>query len=161
MYTYELTHKILSIGAAYEVRDANDAVVSTIRGKVLSATPQLSMFAGDSDASPPTAFMKGNFMKTKFDVFDGAEQSIGTLSFPMLALKKTFTLETGGEEYKADGGVLAGAFTCKNARGDVVLTISKELSLRDKFAVATSGAISPQVALLVAVAIDQRFFQEV
>jgi hypothetical protein len=78
----------------------------------------------------------------------------------MFALKKTFTLETGGQQYKAEGGILAGEFTCKNAHGEVVLTITKQLAFKDKFAVETSGAIPTQVALLAAVAIDQRFFQE-
>jgi uncharacterized protein YxjI len=159
METFELTQKLLSFGPAYEVRtNQQDDVMTTIRGKVLSATPQLAMHAGSD--GPETASMKGNFMKTKFECFDAQKQKIGTLSFPMIALKKTFTLEVAGQEFKADGGYLAGEFKCIDAQGNVVMVISKQLSLRDKFAISNTGAIPHAIALLAAVAIDQRFFQE-
>ena len=160
METFELTRKLLSFGPQYDVRTAAAPdVVSTIKGKVLSATPELAMHDGTAEG-PQSASMKGNFMKTKFECFDKDAKPLGTLSFPMLALKKSFTLQTGGQEYKADGGYLGGEFTCKDAQGETVLTITKQLSLREKFAISTSGAIPRELALLAAVAIEQRLFEE-
>jgi hypothetical protein len=40
------------------------------------------------------------------------------------------------------------------------MVIAKQLALRDKFAVTTSGVLPRDVALLTAVAIDQKFFQD-
>ena len=161
METFELTQKLLSFGPQYEVRDpmrGTGDVVLTIKGKVLSATPQLTMVQGQD--GPPAASMKGNFMKTKFECFDAHQEPLGTLAFPMIALKKGFTIRAGGQEFKADGGFLGGEFKCTDQSGNVVMTIAKQLSLRDKFAIKTSGALPRELALLAAVAIDQRFFQD-
>ena len=78
----------------------------------------------------------------------------------MIALKKTFTLKSGDKEYQADGGYLAGEFVCKDEQGAVVMKITKELALRDKFRIEADETIPAPLALLAAVAIDQRFFQE-
>jgi uncharacterized protein YxjI len=161
METFELTQKLLSWGPQYEVRDTMQAgqdVLVTIKGKVLSATPKLTMVQGSE--GPTAASMKGNFMKTKFECFDANDKPLGVLAFPMLALKKGFTISAGGQEFKADGGFLGGEFKCTDAQGNVVMTIAKQLSLRDKFAITTTGALPRELALLAAVAIDQRFFQE-
>jgi uncharacterized protein YxjI len=161
METFELTQKLLSFGPQYEVRDpmqAGQDVLVTIKGKVLSATPQLTMVQGSE--GPTAASMKGNFLKTKFECFDAQNQPLGTLAFPMIQFKKGFTISSAGHEFKADGGFSGGEFKCTDASGNVVMTIAKQLSLRDKFAITTTGALPRELALLAAVAIDQRFFQD-
>jgi hypothetical protein len=40
------------------------------------------------------------------------------------------------------------------------MKITKQLSLRDKFRIESDGQIPMPLALLAAVAVDQRFFQE-
>jgi uncharacterized protein YxjI len=157
METYEVVQKILSFGPQYEVRAADSPeVLMTIQGKVLSMTPKLTMRDGEREV----ATMQGNFMKTKFECFDAEKQPLGTLAFPLIALKKGFTLTVGDATIQADGGFLGGEFECKDANGHTVMKITKQLSLRDKFAVQTSGAVPRDVALLAAVAIDQKFFQD-
>jgi uncharacterized protein YxjI len=168
MQTYELTQKLLSLGPAYEVRplegpmgvpDAAAQPALTIRGKLLSASPTLSMNQGAD--GPLVGSMKGNFTRTKFECKTPDDRLVGSISFPMIALKKSFTLTSGDKEYKADGGYLAGEFVCKDeATGEVVMKITKELSLRDKFRIQAAESIPGELALLAAVAIDQRFFQE-
>lgn len=165
MQTFELTQKILSVGATYEVRDAaglsdssNEVPMLTIRGKVLSATPSLTIVEGTD--GPVIGAMKGNFTRTKFECKSADDTVIGSLTFPMLALKKTFTLHANDQEYKADGGYLAGEFVCKDGAGEVVLKITKQLALRDKFRIEAAPRIPTSLALLAAVAVDQRFFQE-
>jgi hypothetical protein len=90
----------------------------------------------------------------------GTTRLVGSVSFPMISLKKSFTLQTEGKKYEADGGYLAGELVCKDDSGHVVLKITKQLSLRDKFRIEADESIPSQLALLAAVAVDQRFFQE-
>jgi uncharacterized protein YxjI len=85
---------------------------------------------------------------------------VATLTFPLIALKQSFTLIVDGQEYKASGGFLGGEFKCVDAQGQTVMVITKQLSLRDKFAVNTTGALPRDVALLAAVAVDQKLFQD-
>ena len=134
------------------------AVEMTIKGKVLSATPKLTAISGAE--GPEVASMAGNFMKTKFECFDAQKKLLGTLAFPMFAFKKGFTITVGDKEYKADGGFFGGEFKCTDAQGNVVMVIAKQLSLRDKFAVSTDGTLPRDVAIMSAIAIDQKFFQE-
>jgi uncharacterized protein YxjI len=160
MQTFELTQKLLSVGTTYEVRpgETPDAQpVVTIRGKLFSATPSLALTQGTD--GPVIGSMKGNFTRTKFECTEG-DKLVGSLSFPMLALRKSFTLRADDKEYQADGGYLAGEFVCKDDKGEVVMKITKQLSLRDRFRIETSETIPAPLALLAAVAIDQRFFQE-
>ena len=159
MQTYELTQKILAVGPAYEVRTEPDGPqLLTIRGKLFSAVPSLSISSGED--GPVTGTMKGNFTRTKFECIDDGDRLIGSLQFPMIALRKSFTLRAGDKEYQADGGIFAGEFVCKDAEGAVVMKISKQASLRDKFRIEADESIPQPLALLAAVAIDQRFFQE-
>jgi uncharacterized protein YxjI len=165
MQTYELTQKILSIGATYEVRNAalpdasNCDPLLTIKGKLFSMSPSLSISQGGADG-PVIGAMKGNFARTKFECKGADDVVLGSLAFPMIALKKSFTLHANDKEYKADGGYLAGELVCKDPAGEVVLKITKQLALRDKFRIEADESIPAPLALLAAVAIDQRFFQE-
>jgi len=159
MQTFEVTQKLLSFGPAYEIREiGNQEVLMTVKGKVLSMTPKLTMLSGTE--GPAVAELKANFMKTKFAVTGADGKELGTLIFPLVQFKKSFTIAVGDAEYKADGGFFGGEFKCTDGQGNPVLVIAKQLSLRDKFAVTTNGALPREVALLAAVAIDQRFFQE-
>jgi len=167
MQAYELTQKILSLGPTYEVRqvatsmgvaDESAPPMVTIKGKLLSATPML--FINEGVEGPGIGMMKGNFARTKFECKTANDELVGSLQFPMLALKKTFTLQAGGKEYKADGGYLAGEFVCKDDAGNIVMKITKQLALRDKFRIEADESLPTPLALLAAVAVDQRFFQE-
>ena len=158
METYEVTQKILSFGPTYQVRrPGSDEVLVTVKGKLLSMTPQLNMVEGTEGRE--VASMKANFLKTKFVITGPNKEEVGTLAFPLVALKKSFVLTLGRREFKADGGILAGKFTANGASGPV-LEIAKELSLKDKFRVNVAEEIPREVALLAAVAIDQKFFEE-
>ena len=162
MDVYELTQKMLSIGNAYEVRArggaTGDEVLYAIKGKVLSMTPSLSMHEGPTPEGAVVCAMKGNFLKTRFDAVDTGGSAIGSLVFPTLSFKQTFSLTTSdGATFQADGGFLGGRFTVTDASGGAVLVIAKELTLRDRYSVSTTGTIPLPLALLATVAIQQRF----
>lgn len=159
MQTFEVTQKILSFGPTYEVRTAGeDPPLATVRGKIVTLSPKLTMVEGAEGL--PLAELTANFMKTKFVMKGPGGAEIATLTFPLIALKKSFTLTVGGAEYKAEGGIFGGEFKCVDAQGNAVMVIAKQLSLRDKFAVSTNGVLPRDVALLAAVAIDQKLFQD-
>jgi uncharacterized protein YxjI len=159
MEQYEVTQKILAIGPTYQIRKpGTDEVLMTVKGKILSMTPKLTMVEGGEGAE--MAVMKANFFKTKFAIAGADGKEIATLAFPMLQIKKGFSLAVGGQEYKAEGGFLGGKFKCADGAGQPVFEIEKQLSLKDKFLVTLHGTVPPIVALMSAVAIDQKFFQE-
>lgn len=159
MQAYEVSQKILSIGATYEVRQSGaDQILNTVKGKVLSATPKLTMVDGKDGAE--VAKIKGNFLKTKFQISDASGNTVGTLTFPLIALKKSFTLDLNGKQYKAQGGLTGRAFSCADSDGKTVFEISKELAFKDKFAVSVDDGIDKNAAFLAAVAVDQKFFED-
>lgn len=159
MKTYEVVQKLLSLGPAYEIRRADDsALLATVRGKLLSLAPKLVMVDGTGEEK--LAVLTANMIKTKFTMKDGHGKELATLSFPILALKKTFKLTIDGAEYKADGGWLGGEFACFTAGGAQAFVIKKKLAVRDTFHVTPSDAIPRDVALLAAVAVDQKLFQD-
>jgi uncharacterized protein YxjI len=159
MQTFELTQRLLSIGPTYEVTALGQAdVLTTIRGKLLTLSPKLTMVEGAAGAT--VAELTANVFKTKFVMKDASGKEVATLSFPLIQLKKSFVLSAGGQDYKAEGGFLGGEFKCVDAQSNTVMVIAKQASLRDKFAVSTNGALPRDVALLAAVAIDQKLFQD-
>jgi len=158
MQSFEITQKVLAIGPTYQVRSpASNDVLMTVKGKVLTATPKLTMVEGAEGNT--VAQMNGNFFKTKFQIFGSDQREIGSLEFPLIQLKKSFTLKVGTTEYKADGGLLGRGFRVTDAQGETVLEIQKELALKDKFSVLANDRFPAEVALLAAVAIDQKFFE--
>jgi uncharacterized protein YxjI len=159
MERYELVQKLLSLGPSYEVRgDRGRGVLFTVKGSMLWAKPKLEMYEGDGKKL--VAKLRGNLLKTKFHVEDDRGKTLAKLSFPMLGLKKSFKLEAADAKLEASGAILGGDFACKSEGGDVVLSIKKKVSIKDKFAIETSGVVPPEVAVLAAVAVDQRFYAE-
>ncbi len=157
MKSLEVTQKVLAIGPTYQVRvPGNDQVLWTVKGKLLSATPKLIMTQGDTEV----AVMKANFLKTKFEISVGGKV-VANLAFPLIAFKKSFTLETNGKTIKAEGGILGRGFEAKSASGQTALAIKKNMSLKDSFQVDLDNAELPdEIAVMAAVAIDQKFFEE-
>ena len=159
MEAYEVSQKILSIGATYQVRAAGSSeVLYTVKGKVIAVTPKLTMVEGEK--GDEVAVVTGNFFKTTFTMKGTDGSPMGELSFPLIMFKKTFTLSAGGQQYKASGGLMGRAFSCEDSSGNTVFEVNKELALKDKFAVNCSDALPREVAFLAAVAIDQKFFED-
>ena len=159
MVSYSLTQALLSVGTVYHVRKPREeAVLYTVRGVLMSATPKFRLIEGDEGKD--LGALTGNFIKTKYEIADETK-NVASLTFPAVAFKKTLTLTIGEDTYDADGGVFRGIFQCKAKSGDVVLEIAKELSIRDTFSVKTTDSIPFQVGILSAVAIHSRFYEMV
>ncbi|MBN1523141.1 MAG: hypothetical protein JW904_01555 [Spirochaetales bacterium] len=159
MKTYTLFQKILAIGDTYEVREGDSKeAVFTVRGKVLTFTPNLTLQKGKEGEK--THSLKGNFFKTKFTILNATGEEMGTLVFPFIALKKSFTLTMGGNTYSAQGTLFAWNFNCNDSSGKTIFSIQKELAFRDKFTVNIDEKMPQEAVLLAAIAVDQRFFQQ-
>lgn len=159
MEAYEVTQALLSVGTVYHVRrPRQEELLYTVKGVLMSPTPRFHLVEGE--AGKELGQLSANFIKTKYEIqADG--KVVATLLFPAVAFKKTLTLAVGDDEYEADGGVFKGVFQCKSKDGAVALEISKELSIRDTFAVKTAESLPFQVGLLSAVAIHSRFYEMV
>lgn len=159
MKTYTITQKILSIGATYQVKAAeSEDIIHTIKGKILTFTPKLEMRQGKEGEI--TKILKGNLFKTKFSIENpqGFEEAV--IQFPFIALFKKFTLTVNAKVYNAKGSLAAWNFTCSDESGRNMFTISKEFAFRDKFTVTIDESIDREIVILVAVAVDQKFFTQ-
>ena len=159
MKAFIVSQKILSIGATYTVTlPDSDNVLYTIRGKILTFTPLLEMKSGTE--GPLIRILRGNFFKTRFSVEspDGIEEA--AIQFPFVALFKRFTLTIGDMEYNAKGSITAWDFNCTDETGNSIFSITKKFAYRDKFTVTVHETIPEEDIILVAVAVDQKFFTQ-
>lgn len=158
MQSYTVTQKLISLSATYLVKEGqSDDVIMTIKGKLLSFTPKLE--AQEGQDGPQVATLAGNFFKTKFDVLSG-ENLIGSVTFPIFSFLKSYTLNFGDQSFKSKGTLISHTFGCTDESGKEILTVSKDFAFRDKFTVTADDSVPKELAILSAVAIDQRFFQD-
>ncbi|MBN2442733.1 MAG: hypothetical protein JXJ04_15360 [Spirochaetales bacterium] len=159
MKTFTITQKILSIGATYLVKAIeSDDIINTIKGKILTLTPKLEMRQGKE--GDIVKVIKGNIFKTKFTIESPEGNEEATIAFPFIALFKKFTLTIGSTIYNAKGSIAAWNFTCTDESGQTMFTISKEFAFRDKFTVSLEESLPAEIIILVAVAVDQKFFTQ-
>lgn len=159
MKTFTVTQKILSIGATYQVNASeSEDIINTIKGKILTLVPKLEMRQGKE--GDITKVLKGNFFKTKFTVESPGGNEEASIQFPFIALFKKFTLTIGSKVYNAKGSLTAWNFTCTDENGQDMFTISKEFAFRDKFTVSVDESMPQDIVILVAVAVDQKFFTQ-
>jgi uncharacterized protein YxjI len=160
MRAFEVTQAILTVGTVYHVRKPREEhVLYSVRGVLMSPVPKFRLVEGEAGEELGT--LTGNFVKTRYEVGDNQSKILGSLAFPAVAFKKTLTLTVGDDVYEADGGVFRGVFQCKNAGGELVLEIAKELAVRDTFLVRTIESMPLPVVVLAAVAIHSRFYEMV
>lgn len=159
MQSYTVTQKLISLSATYLVKEGqSDDIIMTIKGKLLSFTPKLE--ANQGSDGPLVATLVGNFLKTKFDILANGENLIGSVTFPFFSFLKSYTLHLGEVSYKSKGTLISNTFSCTDENGKEILTVSKDFAFRDKFTISADDSVPKEVAILSAVAIDQRFFQE-
>lgn len=158
METYEITQLLLKVNSVYQVRRPDsDAVLMTVRGELLTASPKYSMVEGESGVELAT--LTGNFIKTKFQMRGAHKEEIGLVSFPAVAFRKTLVMTVAGRGYTGDGGIIGGVFRCVDNEGATALEIEQKLDIRHRFEIRIKQAIPKEVAILAAVAIHSRFFE--
>jgi hypothetical protein len=156
--TFEITQRLNALATIYDVRKGGEGDPSmTVKGTFATATPKFDLF--DNKDTKTIASLKGNVVKTRFQILSDKGAELATLNFAAVSLTKSLTMAIGGKGYHAKAGLLGGTFDCADNDGNIVLSITKEEGLRDKFKVELKGEISSEVALLAAVAIHSRFYE--
>jgi uncharacterized protein YxjI len=155
-----VTQKLISLGAHYLVRVMNsEEVIMNAKGKIFTFNPYLELIKGDNSEGEPLLIMKGNFLKTTFTIFNSDNNILAEMQFPFISLFKRFTLLLDGRTYEVKGSLIAWHFECKDNNKQAILSITKDFSLRDKFTIHVNDVIPHEIAVLAAIAVDQRFFQ--
>ncbi|MBN1699572.1 MAG: hypothetical protein JW881_18780 [Spirochaetales bacterium] len=158
MKTFTVTQKIMSIGATYLVKAHDDTIINTIRGKIFTMAPKLEMKEGEDGGV--VKLLKGNLFRTGFSIETTDGNVEATIQFPFIALFKKFSLTIGEKVYHAKGSLTAWNFTCSDESGQEIFSISKEFAFRDKFSITVDESIPQDIVILVAVAVDQKFFTQ-
>jgi uncharacterized protein YxjI len=159
----EVTQRLMAVSAQYDVAVEGEAAEPhfTVRGEFMTTTPTLQLF---DKASKLAATLKGNVLKTKFQIKDEKNQDLASLNFHAVAFRKTFTMTVGSKGYHANAGVVGvvkDIFECKDNEGKIALVVSKEPGIRDRFKIELREErdVPFEVAVLAAVALHSRFYE--
>jgi uncharacterized protein YxjI len=162
--TILVTQKLMSVSAQYEVAPEGDTGSPThvVKGDFMTTTPSLQLF--DAKDNKLVASLKGNVLKTKFQIRGEKNDELASLNFSAVAFRKTFTMTVGTKGYHANAGVVGvvkDVFECKDNAGTIALVVSKEPGIRDKFKVELREErdVPFEVAVLAAVALHSRFYE--
>lgn len=163
--TFEITQRLGALASIYDVvKIGEPEPIITIKGSFATATPKFELI--ENKENKVTALLKGNVVKTKFQIMTDKGAELATLNFAAVSLTKSLTMTVGSKGYHAKGGILGGTFDCADNDGNVGLSIVKQgvigdehQGLRDSFRVEIKGDITRDVALLAAVAIHSRFYE--
>jgi uncharacterized protein YxjI len=156
-----VTQRLMAVAAQYDVAIDGGEPTYNIKGEFMTTTPTLQMF--DKDGAP-VASIKGNVLKTKFQIRGPKNEELASLNFSAVAFRKTFTMTVGSKGYHANAGVVGvvkDIFECRDNEGTVALVVSKEPGIRDRFKLELREErdVPLEVAVLAAVAIHSRFYE--
>jgi uncharacterized protein YxjI len=159
--TIEVTQRLMSVSAQYDVGLLGEEPTHHIKGEFMTTTPQLQMF--DKEGALVAA-IKGNVLKTKFQIRGPHAEELASLNFSAVAFRKTFTMTVGTKGFHANAGVVGvvkDIFECKDNEGKVALIVSKEPGIRDRFKLELleEREVPFEVAVLASVAIHSRFYE--
>ena len=101
-----IKEKHFTIGQAYLVHTPGSKdVIYTVKRKVWTLTPKLTMIAGAD--GPTVAMMTVNYSRLRFTMTDAQGTRQATLTFPFfsLFLKRCFSLEIGGKTFEGPLGL--------------------------------------------------------
>ena len=161
--TILVTQKLMSVSAQYEVApEGESAPTHIVKGDFMTTTPSLQLF--DAKDNKLVASLKGNVLKTKFQIRGEKNDELASLNFSAVAFRKTFTMTVGTKGYHANAGVVGvvkDVFECKDNSGTIALIVSKEPGIRDKFKLELKEErdVPFEVAVLAAVALHSRFYE--
>ena len=163
MSTYEITQRLMSVSAEYDVTKQGDPEPTfMVKGELMTTSPTLRLMPAKS--KEVIALLQGNVLKTKFQVRGPKEEEIATINFSAVAFRKTFTMTVGGKGYHASAGVVGvvkDSYACADNDGKIAFILTKEPGIRDRFVIEVKDdkLITSEVAILAAVAVHSRFYE--
>ncbi len=151
----------MSVSAQYDVTVEGEPAQYLVKGEFMTTTPTLQLFDKESKQ---VASLKGNVLKTKFQIRGDKGEELASLNFSAVAFRKTFTMTVGSKGYHANAGVVGvvkDIFECKDNEGKVALVVSKKPGIRDRFKIELREErdVPFEVAVLAAVALHSRFYE--
>ena len=159
----EVTQRLVTVSAQYDVSVEGEqpSPLFTVRGEFMTTTPTLQLF--DKEGKQ-LATLKGNVLKTKFQIRSDKGDDLASLNFSAISFRKTFTMTVGTKGYHANAGVVGvvkDIFECKDNAGNVAVVVSKEPGIRDRFKIdlREEREVPVEVAVLAAVALHSRFYE--
>src|ERR1700690_986192 len=93
----------MSVSAQYDVMVDGEAPTFLVRGEFMTTTPTLQLFDKENKL---VASLKGNVLKTKFQIRSDKNEELASLNFSAIAFRKTFTMTVGSKGYHANAGVV-------------------------------------------------------
>jgi uncharacterized protein YxjI len=158
-----VTQRLMPVAAQYDVAVEGETPTPsyTVRGELLTTTPTLQLFDKESKL---VATLKGNVLKTKFQIRSDKNDELASVNFSAISFRKTFTMTVGTKGYHANAGVVGvvkDIFECKDNAGNVALVVSKEPGIRDRFKIELREErdVPLEVAVLASVALHSRFYE--
>ena len=101
----EVTQRLVTVSAQYDVSVEGEqpSPLFTVRGEFMTTTPTLQLF--DKEGKQ-LATLKGNVLKTKFQIRSDKGDDLASLNFSAISFRKTFTMTVGTKGYHANAGVV-------------------------------------------------------
>ena len=159
----EVTQRLVTVSAQYDVSVEGEqpSPLYTVRGEFMTTTPTLQLF--DKEGKQ-VATLKGNVLKTKFQIKSDKGEDLASLNFSAISFRKTFTMTVGTKGYHANAGVVGvvkDIFECKDNAGNIAVVVSKEPGIRDRFKIdlREERDVPVEVAVLASVALHSRFYE--
>lgn len=157
----EVTQRLVTVSAQYDVTVDGAAPAYAVRGEFMTTTPTLQLFDKDEKL---LATLKGNVLKTKFQVRSDKNDELAMINFSAISFRKTFTMTVNGKGFHANAGVVGvvkDIYECKDNAGNVALVVSKEPGIRDRFKIdlREERDVPFEVAVLASVALHSRFYE--
>ncbi len=163
MATLEITQRLMSVSAEYDVREAGSKVsIQRVKGELMTTSPLLRL--RDAISKDLVLTLSGNVLKTRFQIRSPKDDELALINFSAVAFHKSFTMSVHGTGFHASAdvvGIIKDIYDCRDNDGKVALRIQKEPGVRDRFLLETKDerAISQDVAVLVAIAVHCRFYE--
>ncbi|CAN5151028.1 hypothetical protein BH09MYX1_BH09MYX1_42620 [soil metagenome] len=163
MATIEITQRLMSMSAEYDVRkDKSETPTQFVKGELITTSPMLRL--RDTKSKDLIATLKGNVLKTRFQIRSPKDDELALVNFSAVAFRKTFTMSVNGKGFHASAGVVGvvkDIYECKDNDGKIALMITKEPGVRDRFVIETKDedAVPQDIAVLVAISVHCRFYE--
>lgn len=148
---YQLNSKILSLGSNYQIRNENDDVAFTLKGKVLSFGHDLTMETADGFEVARIKQELLNFLPT-FSLYLG-EKHYATIARKFSWFKKSFLLDVPGpNDYQIEGSFWNYEYEFRRESGIVANVSRKLFSMTGRYGVDIVKE-EDDVAILAAVVV--------
>src|SRR5258708_16328456 len=97
--TFELTQRLGALATVYDVQSPGESAPSqTIKGTFATTTPKFDFLDKDGKT---IASLKGNVVKTKFQILNDKGSELATLNFAAVSLTKSLTMTVGAKGFHA------------------------------------------------------------